>query len=81
MDVPVTFELLAPRPSLFLDGVRAGDALTVDASDLLREKSGASARGIQPYGRSDKSPLLEKVRCEPLSKAVQIIFFVHTGAF
>jgi len=45
---------------VFFDGERAGSALTVDPSDRLRAPAGASARGIQHYGRWTKSPLLKK---------------------
>ena len=51
---------------VFFDGMRAGSAHAVDPSDRLRAKAGASAVALDIDGRSDKSPLLEKVRCEPL---------------
>ena len=45
MRIPVTFELLAPRPSLCLDSERADGVLTVDRRIEERIRS-ARARGI-----------------------------------
>ena len=55
---------------VFFDGMRAGSVRAVDPSDRLRAPAGASAAYSGFERRSDKTPLLEKVRCEPLTTAV-----------